>query len=630
MDTLPARDSSRPAVNHRKVRLDLLEPRDFVQVITCGSAGDGKSTLIERLRTTRIVSDISSGAAQVGAIDPAPSIGGLALRGHDDSLGDARLFLTPGRRKFVTVEPLDDDQTCRAMAIGASALEAALILVDARKGILAQTRQHSYLAHLTGIRHIALIVNKMDEVDYSEKQFRDIEAQYRDFATRIGLAHIACIPVSALGGDNILAASPHLSWYRGPVLMGWFGAIEVDAELLRRLPFRLPIQQSCQPGAKSREVSGIIASGTVKPGDRVRVQPADTESGVARIASVDRDLQQAVAGQSITLTFTDDIAVSQGDLVAAADSPAEVASQFEATVVWLHGQPMLRGRSYLMKIGEKTVAATIAPLKYRISVNTLERIAADKLERNEIGVCELELDQPIAFDAYAENRGTGGFLLLDRITNATIGAGMLRFALHRAHNIHYQHIDVDKTARSALKGQTPFVLWLTGISGSGKSTIANLVEKKLHSIGRHTYILDGDNVRHGLTKDLGFTAEDRVENIRRIAEVAKLMVDAGLIVLTAFISPFRAERRMARALLKDCAFIEIFVDAPLSVAEHRDPKGLYKKARRGEIRNFTGIDSPYEKPEFPELRIDTATLSPEEAADRVLSTLADIGVIGKT
>jgi bifunctional enzyme CysN/CysC len=513
------------------------------------------------------------------------------------------------------------------MVTGASTADAAVLLVDARKGVLTQTRRHSYLVSLIGVRHVALAINKMDLVDYSEQRFREIEAQYRAFAKQLGLTDIACLPVSALKGDNMLEPSANTPWYRGTTLMGWLETVEVDETRLQKLAFRLPVQWVNRPNLDFRGFSGTIASGVVKPGDRVRVQPSGMESRVARIVARGGDLAQAVAGQSITLTLADALDASRGDLISAADASAAVADQFEATVVWMSDQPMLRGRTYLMKIGTKTVTATIAPLKYRVDVETLAHLAAEKLELNQIGVCELELDRPIAFDPYGENRDTGGFILIDRLTNHTVGAGMLKFALRRAHNIQMQYIDVDKAARAGLKGQKACVLWLTGLSGAGKSTIANLMEKKLHGMGRHTYILDGDNVRHGLNKDLGFTAEDRVENIRRIAEVAKLMVDAGLIVITAFISPFRAERGMARALLAEGEFIEVFVDAPLEVAEERDPKGLYRKARRGEIKNFTGIDSPYEAPEAPEIHIDTMTVSAEDAVERILAALRRMGLI---
>ena len=454
-----------------------------------------------------------------------------------------------------------------------------------------------------------------------------VRTDYLDFARQVGTTDVTCIPLSALKGDNIIDRGAKMPWYRGVTLTEWLETVEIDEERLQKQPFRLPVQWVNRPNSEFRGFAGTIASGTIRPGDRVRAQPSGRESRVARIVAAGGDLQQAVTGQSITLTLTDEIDVTRGDLLVTADAPAEVANQFDATVVWMGEVPMLRGRTYVMKLGAKTVAATIAPLRYRINVNTLEHLAAERLELNEIGVCELELDQPIAFDPYVENRETGGFILVDRLTNNTVGAGMLRFALHRAHNIHRQHVDVDKAARAEIKGQRPCVVWLTGLSGAGKSTIANLVEKRLHAMGRHTYILDGDNVRHGLAKDLGFNDQDRVENIRRLAEVAKLMVDAGLIVLTAFISPFRAERRMARGLLNEDEFIEVFVDTPLSVAELRDTKGLYKKARGGEIKNFTGIDSPYEEPEAPEIRIETTAVSAADAAEKIIAELKRMGII---
>ena len=579
------------------------EGRELLRIIACGAAGDGKTTLIGRLR--------HESKAPLDDQHAAPTY---------------HAFST-GRRDYIVADTPGDEQYTRNMVAGASTADVAVLLVDASKGVLTQTRRHSYLCSLIGVRHVALAVNKMDLVDFSEKRFHEIEAQYREFAGRIGFPGVTCIPLSALTGDNILALSRNTPWYHGATLMGWLETEEVDEKRLQRLPFRLPVQSVNQPSMDYRGFSGTIASGSVKLGDRIRAQPSGSESRVARIVTADGDLEQAVAGQSVTLTLAGEVDISRGDLITAADHPAEVADQFEATLVWTSPQPMLRGRTYTMTIGTKTVAATVAPLKYQVNVNTLEHVAAEKLEQNEIGVCELELDQPIAFDPYTANRDTGGFILIDRLTNDTVGAGMLRFALRRAHNTHFQHVDLDQAARSALKGQKACVLWLTGLSGAGKSTVANLVERKLHAMGHHTYILDGDNVRHGLTKDLGFTAADRVENIRRIAEVSKLMVDAGLIVLTAFISPFRAERRMARALLKQGEFIEIFVDASLSVAEKRDSKGLYKKARRGEIKNFTGIDSPYEEPEAPEIHLDTAALGPEDAANKVLAVLRRMGII---
>jgi len=615
------------------------ERQGLLRFITCGSVDDGKSTLIGRLlyeskalyadQLAALEGDSKRFGTQGDNLDFALLMDGLAAeREQGITIDVAYRYFSSERRKYIVADTPGHEQYTRNMVTGASTSEAAVLLVDARKGLLTQTRRHSYLVSLVGVRHVAVAVNKMDLVDYSEKRFREIEAQYREFAAQVGIPDVVCIPVSALRGDNVLLPSRNTPWHRGATLMGWLETVEVDETRQQHLPFRLHVQWVNRPNQDFRGYSGTIASGLVRTGDRIRVQPSGRESRVARIVTRDGDLAQAVAGQSITLTLADEIDVARGDLISSAESPAEVADQFEATVVWMGDAAMLRGRSYLMKIGAKTVSATIAPLKYQVDVDTLAHLAAEKLELNQIGVCELELDRQIAFDAYTNNRDTGGFILIDRVTNHTVGAGMLRFALRRASNIHFQHVDVDKAARAALKGQRPCVLWLTGLSGAGKSTIANLLEKKLQAIGRHTYLLDGDNVRHGLNKDLGFTAADRVENIRRIAEVAKLMVDAGLIVITAFISPFRAERRMARDLLQEGEFMEIFVDTPLRVAEERDPKGLYKKARRGEIKNFTGIDSPYEDPETPEIRLDTTALTPEDAADRLLAELRHRGFIG--
>jgi bifunctional enzyme CysN/CysC len=611
----------------------------MLRFITCGSVDDGKSTLIGRLLfESQMLTDDELAAlagesrkfgTQGDELDLALLVDGLSAEREQGITIDVayRLFST-GRRRFIVADTPGHEQYTRNMVTGASTADAAILLVDARKGLLTQTRRHSYLVSLIGIRHLALAVNKMDLVGYSQERFREIEEAYLAFARQVGASDVTCIPVSALKGDNVVDAGSQMPWYRGPTLTDWLETVEVDEQRLQHLPFRLPVQWVNRPNPDFRGFAGTIASGTIHPGDRVKVLPSGRESRVARIVAAGGDLEQAGTGQSITLTLADEIDVTRGDLVVAAGAPAEVADQFDATIVWMGEQPMLRGRTYAMKLGAKTVAATVAPLRYRINVNTLEHLAAERLELNEIGVCELELDQPVAFDSYAENRETGGFILIDRLTNDTVGAGMLRFALRRAQSIHIQHVDVDKAARARLKGQRPCVIWLTGLSGAGKSTIANLVEKRLHAMGRHTYILDGDNVRHGLAKDLGFNDEDRVENIRRLAEVAKLMVDAGLIVLTAFISPFRAERRMARDLLGADEFVEVFVDTPLDVAEQRDPKGLYKKARRGEIKNFTGIDSPYEAPEAPEIRIETAAESADRAAERIILELRRMGIIG--
>jgi bifunctional enzyme CysN/CysC len=615
------------------------ETKSLLRFITCGSVDDGKSTLIGRLlyeskmlfedQLAAVEADSRKWGTQGGEIDFALLVDGLAAeREQGITIDVAYRFFSTDRRKFIVADTPGHEQYTRNMITGASTADVAVILIDARKGVLTQTRRHSYLVSLIGIRKVVLAINKMDLVDYSEQVFRDIEEEYRAFAKQIGLEDITAMPLAALRGDNMLTPSENTPWYHGPTLLGYLETVELDETRLQAGSFRMPVQWVNRPNLDFRGFAGTIASGIVKPGDRIRVQPSGRESKVARIVTATGDLPIGVAGQSITLTLEDEIDISRGDVISAAEAPAEVADQFEATVVWMSDEPMLPGRPYLMKLGTRTVSATITEPKYKVNVNTLEHLAAKKLDLNEIGICNLALDQAIAFDAYNANRDTGGFILIDRMTNNTVGAGMLHFALRRAHNIHFQHVDVDKAARASQKGQKPVVLWFTGLSGAGKSTIANLVEKKLHAMGRHSYLLDGDNVRHGLNKDLGFTEADRVENIRRVAEVAKLMVDAGLIVLTAFISPFRSERAMARSLLAEGEFVEIYVDTPLEVAETRDVKGLYRKARRGELLNFTGIDSPYEAPEAPELRIDTVDHTPEQAADRVIAKLRDLGLIG--
>jgi bifunctional enzyme CysN/CysC len=611
----------------------------MLRFITCGSVDDGKSTLIGRLlyesqmlfedQLATLEADSKRDGTQGEELDMALLMDGLAAeREQGITIDVAYRYFATDRRKFIVADTPGHEQYTRNMVTGASTADCAVILVDARKGLLTQTRRHSYLVSLIGIRHVVLAVNKLDLVDYSEGRFREIEADYRDFAGQIGMEDITCIPVSGLRGDNVLTPSERTPWYDGPTLMEYLETVEVDLERMQAAPFRLPVQWVNRPDLDFRGFAGTIASGDVRPGDPIRVLPSGRESTVARIVTHDGDLDRAVAGQSVTLTLADEIDCSRGDVIATVDAPPPVGDSFEATIVWMADEPMLRGRNYLMRVGTKTVTATIAPLKYKVNVNSLEHVAATKLDLNEIGVCALELNQPIAFDPYADNRDTGGFILIDRITNNTVGAGLLRFALRRSQNVHWQAVDVDKATRAQMKVQKPCVVWLTGLSGAGKSTIANLVERKLHSLGRHTYLLDGDNVRHGLNKDLGFTDADRVENIRRVAEVARLMLDAGLIVVVSFISPFRSERRMARALVAEDEFMEIFVDTPLALAEERDPKGLYKKARRGELKNFTGIDSPYEPPEHPDLRIDTATVPAEVAAERVIELLEREGFLG--
>jgi bifunctional enzyme CysN/CysC len=614
------------------------ETKSLLRFITCGSVDDGKSTLIGRLlyeskmlfedQLAAVEADSKKYGTQGDAIDFALLVDGLAAeREQGITIDVAYRFFSTDRRKFIVADTPGHEQYTRNMVTGASTADAAILMVDARKGILTQTRRHSYLISLLGIRHVVVAVNKMDLVDYSEKVYRQIVQDYRVFAAQLGLADVTFIPMSAFKGDNITGPSETMPWYRGTTLMGYLETVEVDDTRMQRTPFRLPVQWVNRPNLDFRGFAGTVASGAIAPGDRIRVQPSGKESTVARIVTRDGDLDRAVAGQSVTLTLADEVDISRGDVISTVEAPAEVADQFECTITWMHDEPLLPGRPYLLKIGAKTVTATVTDIKYQVNVNTLEHLAAKKLELNAIGVCNLSLDRPVAFDPHRDNRDTGGFILIDRLSNSTVGAGLLHFALRRAHNIHLQHVDVDKAARAALKHQKSCMLWFTGLSGAGKSSIANLVEKKLHALGHHTYLLDGDNVRHGLNKDLGFTDADRVENIRRVAEVAKLMVDAGLVVLTAFISPFRSERQMARALVGEGEFVEIFVDTPLEIAEQRDVKGLYKKARRGELKNFTGIDSPYEAPEDPEIRLETTRLSLEAAADAVIAALRQRGII---
>src|SRR5258706_9188398 len=617
------------------------ERKEMLRFITCGSVDDGKSTLIGRLlyesrplieyQLAAVAADSKKWETQGREMDLALLVDGLAAeREQGITIDVAYRFFSTDRRKFIVADTPGHEQYTRNMVTGASTADVAVILIDARKGVLTQTRRHSYLVSLIGIRNVVLAVNKLDMVGYSQAVFDRIVADYRTFAQDIGLGEFTAIPMSALRGDNITEASANTPWYDGPPLMTWLEGVELDAETAQRQPFRMPVQWVNRPHLDFRGFSGRIVGGAVRPGDRLRALPSGRESIVERIVTHDGDLEVAVAGQSVTLTLADEIDVSRGDVLAAADALPEVADQFEANLVWMSDETMLPGRPYLMKIGARTVGVTLGAPKYKVNVNTLEHLAAKTLELNEIGVCNLNLDRAIAFDPYERNRDTGGFIVVDRLSNHTVGAGMLHFALRRSHNIHWQAIEVDPRAHAALKGQRPVVVWFTGLSGAGKSTIANLVEKRLHSLGRHTFLLDGDNVRHGLNKDLGFTEADRVENIRRVAEVARLMVDAGLITLVSFISPFRAERDMARARVPEGQFCEVFVDTPLTVAEERDPKGLYKKARRGVLKNFTGIDSPYERPEQPEVTIDTTAVAAEQAADRVIEQLRDMGILAWT
>ena len=531
------------------------------------------------------------------------------------------------QRDFIIDDVPGQDRDPRGVLTAASNANLSILVVDIDQGLSKTVRRDLVLLSLLGVRRLVVAVNKVDLAEQSQASFSRLADDYRELSGRLKLPPAVCLPVSAATGDNVLTRAAAPSWYQGPTLLGLLDAAELDEAHRLAQPLRLPVQWVLGPGAELRGFAGTIVSGRVRVGDAVRVQPSARITRVARIVTPEGDLPEAGAGQSVTIALADDVGLARGDLVVAAGDPAEISDQFEATVVWMNPSPLLRGRDYLIKIGPQLVTGSIAPLKHKIDVSTLGRLAGTTLGMNEIGVCNVHLDRDVAFDPYEVNHDTGGFIVIDRLSNETVGAGMLHFALRRAQNVHWQALEVNKSARAALKQQRACVLWYTGLSGAGKSTIANLVDKKLHSLKRHTYLLDGDNVRHGLNKDLGFTDVDRVENIRRIGEVAKLMVDAGLIVSTAFISPFRAERMMARALVGEGEFIEIFIDAPLSIAEQRDPKGLYKKARRGDLKNFTGIDSPYEGPENPELRIDTTTASPEEAAVAIVAFLQARGVL---
>ena len=612
--------------------LDVHQHKTMLRFITCGSVDDGKSTLIGRLlydskmifedQLAALEADSKRVGTQGQEIDFALLVDGLAAeREQGITIDVAYRYFATDKRKFIVADCPGHEQYTRNMVTGASTADLAVILIDARKGVLTQTRRHSFLAHLIGIRHIVLAVNKLDLVDYSQSRFDEIVADYLHFAASIGIDQFTAIPISGFKGDNITGPSANTPWYHGASLIEHLENVELNNTADQSRPLRMPVQWVNRPNLDFRGFAGLIASGTVKPGDAVRVLPSGKTSTVARIVMQDGDLAEAVAGQSVTLTLADEIDCSRGDVIAAADAPPQVADQFEATLVWMADEALIPGRGYWLKLGTQLVSATVHAPKYTVNVNTMEHVAAKTLELNAIGVAELATDKPITFEPYADSRTLGGLILIDKITNATVAAGMLHFSLRRAQNVHWQALDISREAHAGLKNQKPAVLWFTGLSGSGKSTIANLVEKKLHRMNRHTFLLDGDNVRHGLNKDLGFTETDRIENIRRVGEVAKLMADAGLIVITAFISPFRAEREMVRAMLPEGEFVEVFIDTPLAEAEKRDVKGLYKKARAGQLKNFTGIDSPYEAPVSPEVRIDTANMSPEQAADLIIDAL---------
>ncbi len=606
--------------------------KSLLRFITCGSVDDGKSTLIGRLlydskmifedQLAQLEADSKTQGTQGQEIDFALLVDGLAAeREQGITIDVAYRFFATEKRKFIVADTPGHEQYTRNMVTGASTAELAVILIDARKGVLTQTRRHSYLCHLLGIRNIVLAVNKMDLVDFSQATFDQIVAEYEAFARSIGIEQVTAIPISGFKGDNITTLSDNTPWYQDVTLMEHLETVQLDVAADQSAPFCMPVQWVNRPNLDFRGFAGKIASGAIKPGDPVRVLPSGKTSHVARIVTFDGDLDQAIAGQSVTLTLKDEIDCSRGQVISAAQAPLEVADQFETTLIWMDEELLVPGRAYYMKMGAQTVSATVSQPKYQINVNTLEHTAAKTLDLNAIGVVTVTTDRAIPFAAYAENRELGGFVLIDKMTNGTVGAGLIHFALRRSQNIHWQDTDIDRAHRANLKNQRPVVLWMTGLSGAGKSAIANAVEKQLARMNRHTFLLDGDNVRHGLNKDLGFTEADRIENVRRVGEVARLMTDAGLIVITAFISPFRSEREMVRQMMEPGEFVEVFIDTPLQVAEERDVKGLYAKARAGELKNFTGIDSPYEPPETPEIRIDTTAMSIDEAAAFIIDAV---------
>ena len=631
-------ESERQLINDDVVAyLAAHEKKSMLRFITCGSVDDGKSTLIGRLlydskllyddQLSALESDTKKHGTQGEKIDFALLVDGLAAeREQGITIDVAYRYFSTEKRKFIVADTPGHEQYTRNMATGASTADLAVILVDARKGVLTQTRRHSYIVSLLGIRHVVIAINKMDLVGYSQNNFNAIEADYRAFAKDLGFESITCIPLSALDGVNIITKGTETPWYKGTALLPFLESVKVRGALAEK-PFRLPVQWVNRPNLDFRGFSGTIASGVVRTGDEIVVLPSAKRSRVKSIVTLDGDLTEAGPDMAVTLTLEDEIDISRGDIICAGKAPAEQTDQFAAHLLWMAEEELYPGRQYIMKTANRMVPVTVTELKHKVNVNTLEHMSGKTLELNEVGFCNFNVAQPVAFDSYKDNRRTGSFVLIDRRTNATIGAGLIDFSLRRAKNVHWQDLDVNKAARASAKHQRPCVLWFTGLSGSGKSTVANLVEKRLHDMGRHTYTLDGDNVRHGLNKDLGFTDADRVENIRRVGETARLMVDAGMIVLVSFISPFQSERRMARELLEDGEFIEVFISTPLEVCEQRDVKGLYAKARRGEIKNFTGIDSDYEAPDAAELDLNTAEISAEAAASRIVEYLQANGYL---
>jgi bifunctional enzyme CysN/CysC len=613
------------------------EGKSLLRFLTCGSVDDGKSTLIGRLlydskllfddHLSALEKDSKKHGTTGDDIDFALLVDGLeAEREQGITIDVAYRFFATDKRRFIVADCPGHEQYTRNMATGASNSELAVILIDARKGVLTQTRRHAYIASLLGIRHVVLAVNKIDLVNYAQDVFEPIVEDFKSFAKDLGFINLVAIPMSARFGDNVIEKSPSTPWYSGPTFLSHLETVDVETALAGK-PFRMPVQWVNRPNLDFRGFSGTVVSGRVRTGDRVVVAKSGRETKVKRIVTMDGDLEEAVAGAAVTLCLADEVDISRGDVLCEPTARPEVSEQFAAHVLWMMDDEMLPGRQYLLKVGTATVPATISELKHKVDVNTLDHFAAKTLALNEVGYVNISTSRPIAFDPYTENRDTGGFILIDRFTHATAGAGMIDFGLRRATNVHWQALTTNKRLRSAIKGQRPAVLWFTGLSGSGKSTIANLVEQKLCNLGRHTYMLDGDNVRHGLNRDLGFTDADRVENIRRVGEAARLFVDAGQIVLVSFISPFRSERRMARELLEPGEFIEIFVDTPIEVCMQRDPKGLYEKAKAGEIVNFTGIDSPYEAPELADITLRTVERSPEHSAEEVIDFLRERGFI---
>jgi bifunctional enzyme CysN/CysC len=614
------------------------EHKGLLRFITCGSVDDGKSTLIGRLlyegkmllddQLDSLKTESARVGTQGGDLDFALLVDGLAAeREQGITIDVAYRFFATDKRKFIVADTPGHEQYTRNMATGASTADLAVILADAAKSkeLLTQTRRHTYIVSMLGIRHLVLAVNKMDMVGYDQAVFESLAEKYRAFAKQLGVDHVECIPLSALRGDNVVDRSDRMPWYQGPALLPFLETVEFESETVQR-PFRMPVQWVNRPNSEFRGFAGTVTSGVLKQGDRIKILPSAQEAQVTRIVTKDGDIAQAISGQAMTAVLDREIDISRGSVLCDADEPAAIADQFQVHLLWMATEELLPGRSYLMKIGTNTAQASVTSLKHKVNINTLEHTASKTLALNEIGVCNVSLDKAIPFEPYADSRDLGAFILIDRLTNHTVGMGLIDFALRRATNIHWQSLDVSHEARALQKGQRPAVIWFTGLSGSGKSTIATGLEKRLFSLGLHTYVLDGDNVRHGLNRDLGFTDADRVENIRRVAEVARLMADAGLIVLVSFISPFRSERQLARSLMKEGEFIEVFVDAPLEVCETRDPKGLYRKARRHEIENFTGIGSPYEPPEHAEVRLESAKLSSEQAVEVLLSYLNEHGM----